>query len=107
MTPLVAARAYGAAIKQMQTIGKDETGGIGGGRAIGAPDFGKMLQGAIQQTTQSTQHAETMMTQQAQGKAELIDAVTAVASAETSLQSVIAIRDQVISAYQEIMRMPI
>ncbi|MGZ3306338.1 MAG: flagellar hook-basal body complex protein FliE, partial [Asticcacaulis sp.] len=43
----------------------------------------------------------------AQGKAELIDAVTAVASAETSLQSVIAIRDQVISAYQEIMRMSI
>jgi len=38
---------------------------------------------------------------------ELIDAVTAVSSAETSLQTVIAIRDQVINAYQEIMRMPI
>jgi flagellar hook-basal body complex protein FliE len=48
-----------------------------------------------------------MMVQQSQGKAELIDAVTAVSSAETSLQTVIAIRDQVISAYQEIMRMPI
>ncbi|HTN41339.1 MAG TPA: flagellar hook-basal body complex protein FliE, partial [Asticcacaulis sp.] len=34
-------------------------------------------------------------------------AVTAVSSAETSLQAVIAIRDQVISAYQEVMRMPI
>ncbi len=55
----------------------------------------------------STQNAEQMMSQQAQGKVELIDAVTAVSSAETSLQSVIAIRDQVISAYQEIMRMPI
>jgi len=100
MTPLVAARAYGAAMKQTQTLGKDEAG-------VNAPDFGKMLQGAMESTLKSTQNAETMMTQQQSGKVELIDAVTAVASAETSLQSVIAIRDQVISAYQEIMRMPI
>ena len=45
------------------------------------------------------------MVNQASGKAELIDAVTSVANAETSLQSVIAIRDQVISAYQQIMQM--
>ena len=31
----------------------------------------------------------------------------AVSSAETSLQTVMAIRDQVINAYQEIMRMPV
>jgi len=30
-----------------------------------------------------------------------------VANAETSLETVMAIRDQVIGAYQEIMRMPI
>ncbi len=100
MTPLVAARAYGAALKQGTTLGDT-------GQAPGAPDFGKMLQGAMEQTVKSTQNAENMMVQQQAGKADLIDAVTAVASAETSLQSVIAIRDQVISAYQEIMRMPI
>ncbi len=101
MTPLMAARAYGAAIKQTDNLSKEITG------AAGRPDFGQMLQGALEQTAKSTQAAENMMVQQQQGKAELIDAVTAVSSAETSLQSVIAIRDQVISAYQEIMRMPI
>ncbi|ESQ86282.1 MULTISPECIES: flagellar hook-basal body complex protein FliE [unclassified Asticcacaulis] len=103
MDPLSAARAYGAAVKQMQNATRqtDE------GQAVSAPDFGKMLQGALEQTMKTTQGAEDMMVQQQQGKVELIDAVTAVASAETSLQSVIAIRDQVISAYQEIMRMPI
>lgn len=101
MTPLVAARAYGAAIKQNDNLAKD------GAAAAGGPDFGKMLQGALDQTYKSTQNAENMMVQQQAGKAELIDAVTAISSAETSLQSVIAIRDQVISAYQEIMRMPI
>ena len=33
--------------------------------------------------------------------------VTAIAAAETQLQTVIAVRDQVIQAYQEILRMPI
>jgi flagellar hook-basal body complex protein FliE len=98
MTPLIAARAYGAAIKQSETLGKGDAAGT---------DFGAMLRGAMDNTVKSTQNAESLMTQQASGKAELIDAVTAVANAETSLQSVIAIRDQVISAYQEIMRMSI
>jgi flagellar hook-basal body complex protein FliE len=47
------------------------------------------------------------MAQQAAGKAELMDVVTAISSAEASLDTVMAVRDQVISAYQEIMRMPI
>ena len=42
-----------------------------------------------------------------QGQGSLIDVVTAVSSAEASLETVIAVRDQVIQAYQEIMRMPI
>ncbi|CAL4866843.1 Flagellar hook-basal body complex protein FliE [Asticcacaulis sp. MM231] len=103
MDPLMAARAYGAAVKQAQNLTKGQEDG----QAVGAPDFGKMLQGALQQTVKSTEGAENMMVQQSQGKAELIDAVTAISSAETSLQTVIAVRDQVISAYQEIMRMPI
>ena len=47
------------------------------------------------------------MTAHANGRAELIDVVTAVASAQSSLETALAVRDQVISAYQEIMRMPI
>ena len=42
-----------------------------------------------------------------QGQGSLIDVVTAVSSAEASLETVMAVRDQVIQAYQEIMRMPI
>lgn len=108
MDPLSAARAYGAAIKQAQTAAREagsDTDSAAG--TTTSPDFGKMLQGALEHTMKTTQGAEDMMVQQSQGKAELIDAVTAVSSAETSLQTVISIRDQVISAYQEIMRMSI
>ncbi len=41
------------------------------------------------------------------GKAEVADIVTAVANAEVALETVVAIRDKVIGAYQEIMRMPV
>jgi flagellar hook-basal body complex protein FliE len=37
----------------------------------------------------------------------LVDVVTAVAEAETTLQTVVAVRDKVIAAYQDIMKMPI
>jgi flagellar hook-basal body complex protein FliE len=47
------------------------------------------------------------MNASAAGKAELVDVVTAVANAETTLETVISLRDRVITAYQEIMRMPI
>ena len=66
MTPLIAARAYGAAIKQTETLGGKDDAAAGG-------DFGAMLRGAMEDTVKTTQNAETMMTQQASGKAELID----------------------------------
>ena len=47
------------------------------------------------------------MTQAATGKADLVDVVTAVAAAEATLETVVTVRDQVIKAYQDILRMPI
>ena len=66
-----------------------------------------MLKSAMSDVMKSTRTAETQMAAQVHGKAELIDVVTAISAAETSLETVMAVRDQVISAYQEIMRMPI
>ena len=41
------------------------------------------------------------------GGADVTQVVTAVAEAETVLNTVMAVRDRVIAAYQEILRMPI
>ena len=43
----------------------------------------------------------------ASGHGDIVNVVTAIAAAETQMETVIAVRDQVIQAYQEIMRMPI
>jgi flagellar hook-basal body complex protein FliE len=66
-----------------------------------------MLKGVLNDGVAASNKAEHMMTAHMAGKAELIDVVTAISSAETSLETVMAVRDQVINAYQEIMRMPI
>ena len=69
--------------------------------------FGDMVQNVMQDMTQQTRAAETQMTQSISGQGNLIDVVTALSSAEASLETVISVRDQVINAYKEIMAMPI
>ena len=46
-------------------------------------------------------------TQQVQGKANLVDVVQSVNAAEITLDTVVAVRDKVVAAYQSIMNMPI
>src|SRR5450432_893298 len=102
MTAMAAANAYAAAQKAV-SVSPDlggEVAGQGGG-------FADILKSAMTDAMKASKNAETQMANQVQGKAQLIDVVTAVSSAEQSLSTVMAIRDQVISAYQEIMRMPI
>ena len=103
ISPLTAMKAYAAA-QQGMSIG-------GGQEAAGAPgvggSFADVLKGVMTDTMQATKTAETQMAMGAQGKAELVNVVTAISSAEASLETMMAVRDQVISAYQEILRMPI
>ena len=97
--PVSAARAYQQAAQAMQG-GAPATGGE-------SVDFGGLVQEAIRQAGASANVAESQALQVAGGQGNIVDVVTAIAAAETQLQTVIAVRDQVISAYQEILRMPI
>ena len=103
ITALAAAKAYAT----QGAMGVGPIGSLGGTDKTKGMDFGAMVRSAMTDTLHQTRAAETKMAQQAAGKAELIDVVTAISSAEASLDTVMAVRDQVISAYQEIMRMPI
>lgn len=69
--------------------------------------FGSMVSEAMTDTAAVLGHAEQMSAAGATGDAELVDVVTAVSAAELSLETVIAVRDEVVRAYQEILRMPI
>jgi len=100
MNPMMAAKAYAAVQSGAMPT-------AAGAAPVAQPGFGELLESVMSSTVQSSRAAETQMMTSIQGQGSMIDVVTAVSSAEASLETVIAVRDQVISAYQEIMRMPI
>ena len=76
----------------------------------GAPPvrgFADLVKNAAQDVIGTSRAAEAQSTQAIQGTADLGQVVTAVASAELSLQTVVAVRDKVIEAYNEIIKMPV
>ena len=80
-------------------------GGVGGPGEL--PKFSELVQDMLGSAVAAGKDAEAKSAASLTGDAELIDVVTALSAAETSLETVIAVRDKVISAYQEISRMPI
>ncbi|HUA53351.1 MAG TPA: flagellar hook-basal body complex protein FliE [Candidatus Sulfotelmatobacter sp.] len=69
--------------------------------------FANLVENASDQAMQSLQAGEKASIQAMSGKADLADVVTAVSNAEVTLQTVVAVRDRVVSAYLDILKMPI
>jgi flagellar hook-basal body complex protein FliE len=84
-------------------------GGLGGApKASGDGDqFADLVKGAIREAVKIGQRAEKASVAGINDRADLNMVVTTVAEAEVTLQTVVAVRDKVIDAYREIMRMPI
>ena len=74
----------------------------------GAGTFADLLGDVLQNAIDSNVRAEQLQVQALTGGGvELADLVTAISEAELTVNTVVAVRDRVISAYQEIARMPI
>ena len=69
--------------------------------------FSDVLRTATEGAMSSLREGEAMSLQAAAGTADINDVVMAVGKAEMALQTVVTLRDKVIGAYQEILRMPI
>lgn len=70
-------------------------------------DFSKLVKDAAVATVDTLKAGEAATLQGAAGKADLGQVVTAVSNAEVTLQAAVAVRDKVIQAYLDIIRMPI
>jgi flagellar hook-basal body complex protein FliE len=75
--------------------------------ATAGGEFGSLLQGAVANFAETGRKAEAQALAAVNGKADVVDVVTAVAESEAALETLVAVRDRVIAAYEEIMRMPI
>jgi flagellar hook-basal body complex protein FliE len=106
-TPGIAANAYA----QIARIANPAGGGVAGiaGDATGAAggNFGSMLKEAIGSVAELGRKSDAQTQSVAAGKANIVDVVTAVSETEVAIDAVVAVRDKVIAAYEEIMRMPI
>lgn len=70
-------------------------------------DFSTVLANVVEQAVKSVPAAETLAKSGIVGEKAPQKVVMAILEAERNLQTVVAVRDKVVAAYQEISRMPI
>ncbi len=99
-----ALNAYRAALERMT---EGVSGGDTGPKATSGKDFSSMVRGMAENAVKVGETAEKQTTAAAAGKADLNSVVMAVSEAELTLNTVVAVRDKVIEAYREILRMPL
>jgi flagellar hook-basal body complex protein FliE len=103
-TPIAAANAYAA----LARLG-EQTASLG--RSPAAPDsgpnFSAVLKDVINAVTDAAQKSDAQAHAVATGKSNMVDVVTAVAETETAVQTLVSVRDKVIAAYEDILKMPI
>lgn len=78
-----------------------------GGAEAGGPDFSALLGKALDSTANAGRQADAQTASVAGGRADIVNVVTAVAESEAAIETLVAVRDRVIAAYEEIMRMPV
>ncbi len=103
---LNAAKAYQNISSQIKGVAgddSDETGKASGGGG----DFMGMVKSAAEKSLNTLKAGEVQSAKAVTGETTLPDLIQAVSAAEMTLQTTVAVRDRMISAYQDIMRMPI
>jgi flagellar hook-basal body complex protein FliE len=70
-------------------------------------DFASMVRSAVTDSVDTLKQGEAASVLGVAGKLDVTQVVTAVSNAQLTLQTAVAVRDRVVSSYQEIMRMPI
>ena len=103
-SPITAANAY-AKLARLADPGANPLKTEGGDS--GGPSFGAMVKDAINSVVEAGRKSDGLAQGMAAGKANIVDVVTAVSETEVAVQTMVSVRDKVIQAYEEIMRMPI
>ena len=104
-SPISAANAY-ASIARLTSNNP-----LGGGAAAAGGDsstsFASVLKQAIGSVSDMGHKSDAQARAVATGKANMVDVVTAVSQTEVAIDAVVAVRDKIIAAYEDIMKMPI
>jgi len=101
---LTAMNAYKSQIElamKETSLSKDEAASTSG------PSFSDLLKGQVDDVVSTQKAAESAKIDTIKGTGDVTELVTAIANAEMALNTIVTVRDRVITAYQDIIRMPI
>ena len=104
-SPVSAAAAYANIARLATDLARAPGAQPGAGNAD--QSFATLLKDAIGSVVQAGHKSDAETKALAGGKANMVDVVTAVAQTEVAVDDMVAVRDKVIAAYDEIMKMPI
>lgn len=99
----IASAAYGATQKLPTSV----TAADGMGRPMDGSDFAELVKSGLEEAIGSQHKAEGLSSDMVQGKADINDVILATQNADMALNTVTALRDKIINAYQDILRMAI
>jgi flagellar hook-basal body complex protein FliE len=102
-TPSAVAHAYA----HLSRLGDAAAMTKGPGDTATGPSFGNVLKDAMASLTKTARNSDAQAVALANGKANIVDVVTAVAETEVAIDTLVSVRDRVIASYEEIMKMPI
>ena len=105
-TPLSAASTYASVARAVTdssalTLGKKPV------EADPETSFGSVLKNALTSVVDMGHKSDAAARGAVNGKGNLVDVVTAVSETQVAIDAVVAVRDKVIQAYEDIMKMPI
>lgn len=99
-----AGRFYSAAVKASQPGGLDNVNVENGAREDG---FVESVVDAAQETVNTIHKGEETARAMMAGQADAHSVIEALAQTEMALEMAVSVRDRVVAAYQEILRMPV
>lgn len=93
--PTIAQELYGAAQKVTEANARQE------------PGFADALEAALSDMQSTLQRGEQVAADALAGRGDVQSVVEALTATELALETAVVVRDRVVEAYQEILRMPV
>src|ERR1700727_990486 len=100
-SPTIAANAYASAARMLENAGTLKSSDTGD------TSFSAVLKEAIGGVHDTGRKSDAQTVALASGKANVMDVVTAVAETDVAVSTLVSVRDKVIAAYEDIMKMAI
>lgn len=106
-TPLAAASAYASIARIASESNTLALARQPADAVTGDASFASVLKQALGSVAEMGHKSDAQARAAVNGKANIVDVVTAVSETEVAIDAVVAVRDRVIAAYEDIMKMPI